>query len=78
MVYPLGQIGMRSESSPTEKSFIRADEVAEELDVSKSYAYKVIKQLNDELSAKGYITVAGRISRQYFNERVYGAERREV
>ena len=52
----------------TEKSFIRADEVAEELDVSKSYAYKVIKQLNDELSAKGYITVAGRISRQYFNE----------
>ena len=62
----------------TEKSYIRADEVAEELDVSKSYAYKVIKQLNDELSAKGYITVAGRISRQYFNERVYGAERREV
>ena len=59
----------------TEKSFIRADEVAEELDVSKSYAYKVIKQLNDELSTKGYITVAGRISRQYFNERVYGAER---
>lgn len=62
----------------TEKSFIRADEVAEELDVSKSYACKVIKQLNDELSAKGYITVAGRISRQYFNERVCGAERREV
>lgn len=26
----------------TEKSFIRVDEVAEELDVSKSYAYKVI------------------------------------
>jgi predicted transcriptional regulator len=47
----------------TEKSFIRAYEVAEELDVSKSYAYKVIKQLNDELSAKGNITVAGRISR---------------
>ena len=42
----------------TEKSFIRAYEVAEELDVSKSYAYKVIKQLNDELSAKGNITVA--------------------
>lgn len=26
-----------------EKSFIRADAVAEELDVSKSYGYKVIK-----------------------------------
>lgn len=46
-----------------EKSFIRADAVAEELDVSKSYAYKVIKQLNDELSAKGYITIVGRIRR---------------
>lgn len=62
----------------TDKAFIRADEVAEELDVSKPYAYKIIRQLNDELSAKGYITVAGRISRQYFNERVYGAERRDV
>ena len=31
---------------------------------------RLYKQLNDELSAKGYITVAGRISRQYFNERV--------
>lgn len=47
----------------TEKSFIRADSVAEELDVLKSYAYKVIKQLNDKLSAKGNITVTGRISR---------------
>lgn len=62
----------------TDKAFIRAEEVAEELDVSKPYAYKIIRQLNDELSAKGYITVAGRISRQYFNERVYGAERRDV
>lgn len=62
----------------TDKAFIRADEVAEELDVSKPYAYKIIRQLNNELNAKGYITVAGHISRQYFNERVYGAERRDV
>lgn len=59
------------------KTFIRVDEVAEELDVSKAYAYKIIRQLNNELSAKGFITVAGRISRQYFNERIYGAERRD-
>lgn len=61
----------------TNKTFIRVDEVAEELDVSKAYAYKIIRQLNDELSAKGFITVAGRISRQYFNEKIYGAERRD-
>lgn len=50
----------------TEKSFIRADEVAEELDVSKSYAYKVIKQLNDELSAKGYLADIEQQAQQLF------------
>ena len=61
-----------------ENKFIRADEVAQELDVSKLRAYKLIRQLNDELKAKGYITIAGRVNRQYFNERLYGAERNEV
>ena len=54
-------------------TFIRADEVAEELGVSKPYAYKLIKRLNDELKEQGFITIAGRINRQYFNERLYGA-----
>lgn len=56
-------------------SFIRVDEVAKELDVSKPYAYKLIRQLNDELKTKGFITIAGRVNRQYFTERLYGAER---
>ena len=43
--------------------FIRVDEVAEELNVSKPYAYKLIRQLNDELSTQfllinGYMSVA--------------------
>lgn len=57
--------------------FIRADEVAKELDVSKPYAYKLIKKLNAELDRKGYVTISGRISRQYFNERLYGIEKEE-
>lgn len=61
-----------------EKRFIRVDEVAKELDVSKPYAYKIIRQLNEELKAKGFITIAGRVNRQYFNERLYGAERNKV
>ena len=61
-----------------ENKFIRADEVAQELDVSKPRAYKLIRQLNDELKAEGYITIAGRVNRQYFNERLYGADRNEV
>lgn len=55
-----------------ENRFIRVDEVAEELDVSKPYAYKLIRQLNEELKAKGYLTIAGRVNRQYFIERLYG------
>ena len=49
--------------------FIKADEVAEELGISKPYAYKVIRKLNEELKAKGIITIAGRVDRNYFNER---------
>ena len=61
-----------------ENKFIRVEEVAKELDVSKPYAYKIIRQLNEELKAKGFITIAGRVNRQYFNERLYGAERKEL
>ena len=56
-----------------ENKFIRVDEVASELGVSKPYAYKLIRQLNEELKNKGFITIAGRVNRQYFNERLYGA-----
>lgn len=56
-----------------ENKFMRVEEVAQELDVSVSYAYKVIQKLNAELQEKGFITIAGRINRQYFNERLYGA-----
>ena len=53
--------------------FICAEEVAQELSVSKPYAYKLIRQLNEELKAKGFITISGRVNRQYFCERLYGA-----
>lgn len=56
-----------------ENKFIRVDEVAKELEVSKPYAYKLIRQLNDELKVKGFLTISGRVNRQYFNERLYGA-----
>lgn len=52
--------------------FMKVDEVMSELCISKSHAYKLIKQLNNELSSKGFITVSGKISRQFFYEKVYG------
>ena len=56
-----------------ENKFIRADDVAQELSVSKPYAYKLIRKLNEELKEQGFITTAGRVNRQYFYERLYGA-----
>ena len=60
-----------------ENQFMRADEVARELEVSRSYAYRLIQQLNAELRAKGYITIAGRVNRQYFRERLYETSQRK-
>ena len=57
--------------------FIRVKEVAEELQVSVPYAYKIIKMLNDELKAKGFMTISGRVNREYFNQRFFGANRKE-
>ena len=51
--------------------FMRAEEVARELEVSRSYAYRLIRQLNAELREKGYMTIAGRVNRQFFKERLY-------
>ena len=61
-----------------ENRFIRAEDVAQELNVSKPYAYKLIRQLTEELKAKGFITIAGRVNRQYFYERLYGAGKGEM
>lgn len=38
-------------------SFMTVHEVAKELNVSLSYGYKLIRQLNGELSKKGMITI---------------------
>lgn len=52
--------------------FVTAGEVAQDLGVSKPFAYKLVRQMNEELEAKGFITIAGRISRKYYEEKFYG------
>jgi hypothetical protein len=51
------------------------DDVAEFLGISDPQAYKIIRSLNAELEKKGYVTVAGRISKVYFHEKYYGLEK---
>lgn len=61
-----------------EKIFLNAADVARTLGVSEAHAYKIIRKLNEELNAKGMITISGKISKKYFAERVYGYEDSEV
>ena len=51
-----------------------ADEVAQELNCSKSHAYKLVKAMNKELAAQGYITMAGRIPKAFWAKKMYGYE----
>jgi len=63
---------MSKAAAKTEQSrFMRVEEVAEALQCSESYAYKIMRDLNNELKKKGKIVVSGRLSRKYFEERMY-------
>lgn len=52
-----------------ENNFMKVEDVAKELGISISHSYKIMQQLNKELKAKGYMTIAGRVNRKYFMEK---------
>ena len=54
------------------KRFLTAQDVMKMLEVSLSYAYKLIRRLNVELESEGFVTIKGCVSTQYFMERIYG------
>lgn len=58
-----------------ETMFITVSEIAKELGVSKPFAYKLVKQMNEDLAKKGFITIGGRVSRQYYREKIYGMKK---
>lgn len=49
--------------------YYKVDDVMELMECSDSTAYRVIKELNVELNAKGIITLAGKINKKYFHQR---------
>lgn len=52
-----------------EKQFMNVHDVMEILEVSESKAYQTIRNLNEQLAAKGYLTFSGKVSRAYFMEK---------
>lgn len=57
------------------QNFMTVEEVAQELRVSKSKAYEVVRNLNRELQEMGYLTVAGRINTTFFTKKYATANR---
>ncbi|MFI3249532.1 MAG: DNA-binding protein [Eubacteriales bacterium] len=54
--------------------FITPHEVSQLLQISVSHSYKLVREMNEQLKAQGYMTISGRISRKYFQEKFYGFE----
>ena len=51
---------------------ITAEEVANDMGVYIGYAYKIIRKLNKEPADAGYVTVAGKIPRAFWEKKFYG------
>jgi ribosomal protein S25 len=57
------------------QTFMSVADVAKELGVSKSYAYRIVRELNEELRSRGYLIVTGRVNTNYFRKKVcYGEQ----
>lgn len=61
-------MGRTAAATKEPPKFLRVADVAAMLDISESHAYKIMRQLNKELKAKGKIVTAGRVSRRYLEE----------
>ena len=57
--------------------FIHAREVAETLEISVAHAYKIVRELNKELIKENYLTISGKVSRDFFYEKIYVNQREE-
>ena len=52
--------------------FITAEEISSIMGVSRTKAYHIVLDMNKELRAMGYITIAGKCPVQYFKQKFYG------
>ncbi len=54
------------------KQIMNVRDVMAVLEVSESKSYAIIRQLNSELSERGYVTIPGKIPKAFFEEKLYG------
>ena len=53
-------------------SMMSAEDIAKELGVSKGKAYKLIRDLNQELVKNGFVVISGKLPRAYWEKKFYG------
>lgn len=58
------------------KQVLTAKDISEICGISESKSYQIIRQLNEELDKKGYLTFRGRVSSAFFYEKMYGMKER--
>lgn len=52
--------------------YLTANDISQILGISKSRSYVLIRECNNELKERGYLTIAGKVSTKYFSEKYYG------
>ena len=57
------------------KIYYDAFDISEMLGISKSGAYNLIKELNQELAQEGYLVISGKVPTAYFAKRWFGLEK---
>ena len=53
-----------------ESKFYRVEDVMALVGCSRNFAYKLIREANDELKAKGYVVKQGQVIKSYLNKRL--------
>lgn len=59
------------------KLYYTADEIATMIGVGRTTSYKLVNQMNEELSKKGFLVVKGKVPKEYFDARYYGGACKE-
>jgi hypothetical protein len=56
----------------SKKIYYTAEDVSIMLGISVGTSYRIIRNLNKELRAQGFIVIAGKLPIKYFEEKYYG------
>lgn len=60
------------------RKLVGADYVMKSLGISRASAYRIIRDLNNELEASGVRTLAGKVNLAFFEKRFFAIPEKEV